>query len=172
MTRPTLGLTAEFSNLYLPDGLHVTWDRGVPYDDGSCILYGWIDRDHASGLNGRAHELLLLQFDATGAMIWWMTSSAAWSQKIWDFFDEPGEHIDCQPWRVALIVAGTTAAKLAAQAEGRITHMECGCPILGPHREGCPAAPPPPPPAYLDPGVSIKEGGRTDRRRPSGWGNQ
>lgn len=158
MPRPTTAC------LRLPEGLDVTWDRGVAHEDGSLFIYGWIEREYASALNGRAHEILVLQFDRTGQMVWWITSSAAWSQKLWDYFAEEGAHIDCLPWRVAIYQAGKIAEALDPAI---ITHKECGCPILGPHRAGCPAAPPPPPPAYLDPGVGIKEGGR-----PSGWGNQ
>lgn len=96
MPRPTK------DNLVLPNGLTVTWDRGTTHEDGNVIIYGWIDRQTPSGLNGRTHEFMILQFDDDGQMLWWYTSSAQWSARLWEFFEEPGEHNACLLWREAL----------------------------------------------------------------------
>ncbi len=96
MTRPTK------DNLVLPDDLAVTWDRGTTHEGGEVIIYGWITRNVPSSLNGRTHEFLTLQFDHAGRLTWWYTSSASWSARLWEFFEEPGPHNACLPWDVAM----------------------------------------------------------------------
>ena len=96
MSRPTK------DNLTLPDGLRVTWDRGTQHDDGTTMIYGWIEREQYPPRQRRTDDFLILQFDAEGQMIWWYTSSARWSAKLWEFFEEPGEHTACLRWREAL----------------------------------------------------------------------
>ncbi len=86
----------------MPDGLRMTWDRGTKHDDGTVMIYGWIKRDRPSQLNRRKHDFLILQFDADGQLIWWYTSSARWSAKLWEFFEEPGPHNACLHWGAAL----------------------------------------------------------------------
>lgn len=95
MSRPTK------DNLTLPDGLSITWDRGTQHVDGTTMIYGWIERKQHP--LPRTHDFLILQFSTNrGQMIWWYTSSARWSVKLWEFFEEPGEHVACLPWREAL----------------------------------------------------------------------
>lgn len=94
MSRPTK------DNLVLPDDLYVIWDRGTQYADGTTMIYGWIEREQHP--RPRTHDFLILQFDAHGQMIWWYTSSARWSAKLWEFFDEPGKHTACLRWEEAL----------------------------------------------------------------------
>jgi hypothetical protein len=67
----------------------VRWDRCVMHPE-SIIAYGWIERD-----DGRA-DFVMLEFDGAGEFASWTTSSATYSQRIYDILIGGESHTECQ----------------------------------------------------------------------------
>jgi len=90
-------IIVEEGRVPLPEGLHVTWDRGI--DEGYGItIYGWIDRKDQI-----YKDFLILtimkkdQSNGTkkGEIVWWATSSVFWSEKINDLWNPGMGHNPC-----------------------------------------------------------------------------
>lgn len=104
----------EKGSIPLPEGLEVSWDRGI--DEGyGYTVYGWIER-----LEARAHDedaymdfliLTIMKKDQPngtkkGEIVWWATSSAKWSEKIHNLWFPEMVHVPCVKYDTIMEMLG------------------------------------------------------------------